>query len=225
MDSDAIVKTASGTEQQESIGVPEGYERIWAENNYYRDGFRNMLWIANIQVLIILALAAFFTFYVKTSKNEDRFFAEAAEGRQMQVEGLDLPNMGKMALTNWVAQAATQIMTFGFNDIDQQFAVSQLNFTAPGWESFYKAMTASKLIENVIEAQQIVTSVPLSPPILLQEGLIEGKYSWVFEMQMLITFRSGGVKQVNTKRVRVVVERVPTSDNPNGIGIGKWFIF
>jgi intracellular multiplication protein IcmL len=225
MDSDAIVKTASGTEQQESIGVPEGYERIWAENNYYRDGFRNMLWIANIQAVIVLVLVIFFAFYVKTAKNEDRFFAEAHDGGEMQMEGLELPNMGKTALSNWVAQAATQIMTFGFNDIDQQFAVSQRNFTAQGWESFYKAMAASKLIENVISAQQIVTSVPESMPILTQEGLIKGKYSWVFDMQMLITFRSGGVKQVNTKRVRVVVERVPTSDNPEGIGIGEWYIY
>jgi hypothetical protein len=162
---------------------------------------------------------------VKTAKNHDRFFAETVEGRQMQVAGLALPNMGKVALTNWVSQATTQIMTFGFNDIDQRFDLSRRNFSEDGWKSFQTAMLDSGLVDSVIKLQQIITAVPQAPPTIIKEGLIRGKYRWVFEMPMLITFRSGGAKQASVKNVRVVLEQVPTRDNPNGIGIGEWYIY
>ena len=224
MDSNTVVKQMSGMEQI-SEGVPDNPDQIKAKNSYYLNGFHKIIWMANIQAIIILVLAAFLAFYVKTAKNNDGFFAETLEGRTMPMVGLELPNMGKIALANWVEEAATQIMTFGFNDIDQRFALSHLNFTPRGWKSFHEAMSNSGLIENVMNAQQIITSVPQSPAILLREGIIMGKYSWAFEMKLLITFRSGGVKQAYTRSVRVVVERVPTRDNPVGIGIGEWYIF
>ena len=200
-------------------------EQVWARNNYYRDGFRILVRVVNIQAIIILAMTAFFYFYVKTAKNEDQFFAEALEGKKMQMVGLDLPNMGKTAVENWVSQAVTQIMTFGFNDIDERFAFSRENFTPDGWTHFQKAMAGSSLITNVIKSQQIITTVLKAPPVLLQEGIINGKYSWVFELQILMTFRAGSVQQASAKTVRAVVEQVPTSANPNAVGIGEWYIY
>jgi len=200
-------------------------QRTWASNIHYRDAFYNIVRIVNVQAVIIAVLAAGLVWQVKTTRNEDIFFAETADGRQMQVVGLDLPNINKTTIANWVAEAATQIMTFGFNDINERFEISRRNFTQRGWERFYRAMTESKLIEGVMKAQQIVTAVPKSTPVLLQEGLIEGKYSWVFSMEMLVTFRSGGAKQTVPKELRIIVEQVPTSENPYGVGIGEWYIY
>lgn len=181
--------------------------------------------IVNLQAIFIVIFSVCFAIYVGTSKRQDRFFAEAQGGRRMQLAGLDLPNMGRIALTNWVEHATTQIMTFGFNDIDERFAVSRLNFTEQGWLSFAKAMTQSGLMDEVVKSQQLITAVPVGSATLVWEGLVKGKYNWSFEMKMLITFRSGGVKRVNLKDVRVVLEPVSTRDNPNGVGIGEWHIY
>ena len=194
------------------------------EDHYYRSGFRTMSRLVNIQLLIILALVFTLAFYVNKKEDRNRYFAETSEGKRMQMVALPLPNMGKAALANWASLAASQIMTFGFNDIDERFALSRANFTQQGWENFRKAMTASGLIDDVIKAQQIVTSVPEDPPILLQEGLVNGKYRWVFDTPLLITFRSGGVKTSRDKTVHMVLERIPTRDNPNGVGIAEWYI-
>lgn len=217
MDSNPEVKTAAPAK------VP--LTPAWRENENYRDGFHMLVWISNIQILIILVLVVCFAFYVKTVKRQDNFFAETAEGRKMQMVGLALPNMGKTAMSLWVSQAATQIMTFGFNDIDQRFELSQHNFTADGWKSFQKAMVDSGLVGNILKTQQILTSVPQGEPELTWEGLDKGKYRWFFNMKMLITFRSGSAKTVATKVVRMVLEQVPTSDNPAAIGIAEWYIY
>ncbi len=196
-----------------------------AKNLYYRDGFRNMARIVNVQAAVIVLLVLLLAFHVYTSKNQDQFFAQTLEGKKMQVPGLYFPNMGKTSLRTWVAQAATQIMTFGFNDVDERFNESRQNFTPAGWESFRTAVIKSGLVDSVIAAQQIISAIPKDTPVLLQEGLIEGVYSWVFEMPLLITVRAGGVHQVVAKRLRVVIEQVPTSANPAGVGIGAWYMY
>jgi len=218
VDRNAIIERTSGD-------IPQGADQAWLQNNYYRDAFLGIMRIANIQAVLILALTLSISVYIHTDKRRDRFFAEAQENRRMQMTGLDFPNMGKVALANWVVQAATQIMTFGFNDINQRLALSQTNFTPNGWESFYKAMVQSELVKNVIAAQQLVTAIPMSPPVLIQQGIIKGKYSWVYEMQMMVTFRSGGVQRAGARTVRMVIEAVSTRDNPTGVGISEWYIY
>lgn len=200
-------------------------ELISEKNAHDRDSFRRLVRIVNIQAAIILCLSFGLLFYMKTWVNKDRYFAEASGKQLMQIRALPLPNMGKNALSNWVSQAVTQIMTFGFNDIDEKFSVSRYNFTSAGWDSFYKAMVASKIVDSIMTAQQLITTIPMSPPVLIQEGLIKGRYSWVFEMPILITFRSGSAQKVNRKNVRVVIEPVPTGDNPNGVGISEWYLY
>ena len=116
-------------------------------------------------------------------------------------------------------------MTFGFNDVDERFALSRRNFTKSGWETFRNAVVASGLIDDMVAAQQIVTSVPDSPPVLTQEGLIDGEYTWIYDMPLLMTFRAGGVKVARSKKVRIVVQKVPTSESPNAVGINEWYIY
>ncbi|MBI3440763.1 MAG: DotI/IcmL/TraM family protein [Proteobacteria bacterium] len=197
----------------------------WEQNNYYRDASRNLMRVANIQVILILLLIFGFFFYAKSTPNPDRYFAESIQGQRVQMLGFSRPIEDKTALSNWVARAATQIMTFGFNDIDQRFSVSKHNFTAKGWDDFYKAMVDSKIVYTIFKSQQLITSVPVEPPLMIQEGLINGKYSWVFDVQMLITFRSGSAKQITRRSVRVVVDQVPTRDNPSGVGISEWYMY
>lgn len=197
----------------------------WQRNETFRDGFYMLVWISNIQIIIIAGLVVLLTLYVKTVQRTDNYFAETVEGRHMRMVGLPLPNMGRTAMAQWVSQAVTQILTFGFNDIDQRFDLSQRNFTADGWKSFRKAMIDSHLVDNIISAQQIVTSVPQGEPTQTWEGLDKGRYRWAFDQTMLITFRSGAVKTVSTKAVHVVLEQVPTADNPAAIGIAEWYVY
>lgn len=202
----------------------EEFSRQEEKNTYYRDGFHNMLRIANIEAVVILAMSFFLAFLIFTAKDKDRFFAETLEGRRMQMAGLPLPNMGSIAITSWVSGAATQIMTFGFNDIDERFSESRGNFTAQGWESFRKAMMVSGLVDEIIKSQQIITSAPSGPVVLVSEGLVKSKYRWTFDVPLLITFRSGSVKLSRFKTARVVVETIPTRENPTGVGIAEWYI-
>ena len=197
----------------------------WQENLNYRDGYKAMIWFVKLQTMGIVALICIMYYFIATHENKDRYFAETVEGQVMQMASLAYPNMGREALADWVSQAAVEIMTFGFNDLDERFDISKNNFTPKGWEAFRKAAIDSKLIENVTNNQQIVTAAPASVPVLMSEGLVMDKYTWTFEMDIMITFRSGSAKQNGVRHLRVVMERTPTAQNPVGVGISEWYMY
>ncbi|MFH1157379.1 MAG: DotI/IcmL/TraM family protein [Pseudomonadota bacterium] len=208
-----------------NMTVSVEFNRNQKRNSYYRDGYRNMIWIANIQVVFILVLSGLLMFYVSTKDRVDRHFAESVEGRSTELSALKSPNMEKTTVTNWAVQSAAQIMTFGFNDVEERFTSSLPLFTPQGWASFKKALVGAGLLDDMYKKQLIFTSVPSKTPVLLKEGLVVDKYQWEFDISLLITYRAGGKSGTIQKTVNVVVEKVPTRSNPAGVGISEWYIY
>jgi intracellular multiplication protein IcmL len=195
---------------------------VVTRNEFYRDGFRNMMYIAIAEAVIIVAMILAFIVYMNTSKAEDRYFATTADGRIMQLVPLSQPNMTRAALLSWVAQAATEVMTFGFHDYERRLQDSSRHFTRSGWASFTTALQKSGIIDAVESSKQVLTAAPRSAPILTQEGVMNGKYRWVIQMPLMVTYRSGTQTKSDNINVQIVVERVPSLESPNGVGIAQW---
>ena len=157
---------------------------VVVRNEFYRDGFRNMLRIAIAESIIIVALIITFIVYMNVSKPQNHYFATTADGRIMQLVPLNLANMGTSALMSWAAQSSTEVMTFGFHDYQRRMQQSSRHFTRHGWESFTNALQKSRIIEAVEANRQVVTAQPRSAPILIQEGVFNGKYRWVVDLPL-----------------------------------------
>ena len=206
------------------MSVSDDLDFLLEGHHDYRAGFCNLMRVVTLQTIVIFVLTAFLLFYVNTHPQRDILSAETTGGKRIPLVSLPFPNMGKVALENWVSQAAVQVMTFGFNDINDRFAESSRYFTPKGWESFSTALVASHIVEDVLTSQQLITAAPRDLPVLLREGLVNDKYTWTFEVKMLLTIRSGGVERNEFKKARIVVEKLPTSENPSGVGIASWFM-
>jgi len=218
-DQTAAPKDAENTEPQEDM---RGLGKVILRNEYYRDGYRSLLKIAFIQGLVIIGLIAAMFFVIQTHQPENRYFATTEDGRLVPMVALSQPNMSTPALMSWVAQASTEVMTFGFNDYRRRLQESSRNFTRRGWESFTQALQRSRIIERVEANQQVVTAAPQGAPVLKSEGLVAGRYQWIIEFPLVVTYQSGAKRDVSNLMVTVVVVRVPRLESPNGIGIEQW---
>lgn len=212
-------------EQANNRVISAPYKRLWSENIDYRDGFKFLSFVVNVQVVVIVILSIALYFYISGDSKGDNFFAANVDAAPVRMIGLDRPNTSRTTLSSWVAKAMVQIMTFGFNDIDEKFDISKNNFTPKGWESFREAMINSGLVATVMENQQVVTSAPVDVPVLAKEGIIKGVYSWVFNTKILITFRAGSAQRISVKRVLVTLQKMPTNENPYGVGISEFYIY
>jgi len=211
----APAQSAQNTGQQ-------ALEIVLARSAHYQAAFKNMLRIVVFETIAIVGLVISLIVYMNVSKPHDIYFATTHDGRQIPLVPLDKPNMQTPALLSWAAQAASEVMTFGFNDYNQRFQKSSRHFTGEGWENFLNAMKKSRTIESVESTQQIVTAVPHSAPILTGEGLYNGRYRWMVNLSLLITYQSGQDKKTTIMTVYLTIERVSTVDSPNGVGISQW---
>jgi intracellular multiplication protein IcmL len=207
------------TPEQEDLG---GLGKVIVRNEFYRDGYRSLLKLALIQVVVILGLIGSMYFVIQIHQPENRYFATTEDGRLVPMIALNEPNMSVPALMSWVAQASTEVMTFGFNDYRRRLQESSRNFTRRGWESFTQALQKSRIIEMVEANQQVVTAAPQGAPILESQGLVAGRYQWVVQLPMVLTYQSGARSRNDSLLVTVVVVRVPRLESPNGVGIEQW---
>jgi intracellular multiplication protein IcmL len=192
-------------------------------NEFYRDGYRSILRIAVIEAFIILALVGAMYFIIEVHQPENRYFATTEDGRLIPTTALSDPNLSVPALMSWSAQAATEVMTFGFNDYKRRLQDSSRNFTRTGWGSFSKALERSRIIEMVEDNQQVVTATPSSAPILVDQGLnAYGVYQWEVDVPLDITYQSGSAVRSDKLNVKLVIVRVPKLESPNGVAIEQW---
>lgn len=199
-----------------------GLGTVVVRNEFYRDGYRSLLRLAFIQGLVIIGLLGTNYFVIHVHQPENRYFATTEDGRLIPMVSLNQPNLSTPALMSWVAQASTEVMTFGFNDYRRRLQESSRNFTRRGWESFTQALQAARIIEMVEANQQVVTAAPQGAPILESEGLVAGRYQWIVQLPLVLTYQSGARTKSDSLLVTVVIVRVPRLESPNGVGIEQW---
>jgi len=199
-----------------------GLGKVVLRNEYYQDGYRLALRVAVIQSFIIIGLIAAMFFVIKVHQPENRYFATTEDGRLIPMVSLTQPNLSNPALMSWVAQAATEVMTFGFNDYQRRLQESSRNFTRRGWESFTNALQSARIIETIEQNSQVVSATPRGAPILQSEGVVNGQYQWVVQLPMTLSFQSGSQKRSVNWMVTLVIVRVPRLESPNGVGIAQW---
>lgn len=195
---------------------------VVVRNEFYRDGYRTMLKVLLVMTLVIFAQIGVMVYIVKTNKMEYRYFATTEDGRLIPMAPLSEPNLSSPALMSWVAQATTEVMTFGFNDYRRRLQEASRNFTRQGWESFSKALERAHIIETVEQNQQVVTATPAGAPVVQSEGVVNGRYQWVIQMPMALSYQSADKVKNDMLLVTLVVVRVPRLESPNGVGIEQW---
>jgi intracellular multiplication protein IcmL len=199
-----------------------GLGKVVLRNEYYRDGYRLALRVAVIQSFVIIGLIAAMFFVIKVHQPENRYFATTEDGRLVPMVSLSQPNLSNPALMSWVAQAATETMTFGFNDYRRRLQESSRNFTRRGWESFTGALQSARIIESIEANSQVISAAPRGAPVLQSEGVINGQYQWIVQIPMVLSYQSGSKTRSNNWLVTLVLVRVPRLESPNGVGIAQW---
>ncbi len=191
----------------------------------YRIGYARLMRLCYLMSFAVIGSVGVLAFMVVSHVPQDRYFAETAEGAMMEVVSLDRPYVTQQALFDWSADAAAQVMTFGFNDYNDKLSAAQNKFTEKGWASFAQEMSGSAFFKNVVNQRQLITSVPAESPLILFEGYSAGKFSWVVEVTLMTTVRSGSLSNSLRQRVRLTIVPVPTAVNPMGIAIDQWVSF
>ena len=196
---------------------------VVSRNSFYRDGQHKLVSIVLLSMaanlMLVLAIG-----YIFLNPPSPVYFATSINGRITPLFPLDEPNQSDSAVLQWANQAATAAFTYNFVNYRTELQASSGFFTAEGWDQFLNALKDSNNLDAVKAKKLIVSAVATRAPVILQKGLLNGRYSWRVQMPILVTYQSASEFSQQNNVVTMLITRVSTLNSPRGIGIAQFVV-
>lgn len=192
-------------------------------NRFYKDGQRKMV-VALLFSLTMNIVLGVLMGYILTHPPAPKYFATSVNGRITPLFPLDEPNQSDSAVLQWASQAASAAFTYNFVNYRDELQASSGFFTAEGWQQFLTALQESNNLDAVKAKKLIVSAVATRAPIILQKGMLNGRYSWRIQMPILVTYQSASEFSQQNNIVTMLITRVSTLNSPRGIGIAQFVV-
>lgn len=196
---------------------------VTMRNNFYRDGQRKMMVILLLSILGNFILASMLV-YIIMHPPAPKYFATSINGRITPLFPLNEPNQSDSAVLQWANQAAIAAFTYNFVNYRSELQASSGFFTAEGWDQFLNALQQSNNLEAVKAKKLIVSAVATRAPVILQKGILNGRFAWRVQMPVLVTYQSASEFTQQSNVVTMLISRVSTLNSPRGIGIAQFVV-
>ena len=194
-------------------------ERVKARNDFYRDSYRKIM-LGLLCAIIVVVIQMGVIWYLATHRPKPTYFATNAQGGLIKLTPLERPNMSEATIIQWATDAATAAYTFNFSDYRRQLGQTQANyFTSDGWKAFLKQLDSTNLLKTVLAERLVVSAAVTRAPVVKASGLSRGKYTWVIQMPMVVTYQSSEETRSSNLLVTLTIQRVSLLDSPRGVGV------
>jgi intracellular multiplication protein IcmL len=202
--------------------VEDAVEQVTMRAAYHKDNSRKVLFALLLCAVIILA-QVITIIYVVTHPPEAKYFATSTDGRIMPLVPLEQPNLSQAALLQWANTAAIAAYNYDFVNYREALQEASAYFTPDGWNSFMAALNSGPL-QNVISKKLIVTAVATGAPVIVQQGVLDGTYTWKVQMPMLVTYQSASQNQQDSVTITMLITRISTLTSARGVGIAQFIV-
>jgi intracellular multiplication protein IcmL len=200
-----------------------GLELIRLRNYFYRDGYRNTMTalLGSIVVNILLIAIVALQYYIRPAPV---YFATQTDGKLIEIQPLYEPLVDEEMLLTWASRAG--LAAFSYNFLDYQDDLQQMRqyFTPAGFDNYLTALQQSGNLETVLSKRLVVKAVVTEVPVIVQHGLIKGRYAWKIEIPMLISYVSASETIEQPILLTMLISRVSTQDKPQGIAIAQFVV-
>lgn len=199
----------------------EAQELQFTKNNLYRDHYKIALNGA-IFMGIVCALLSVILAMVSLYPPQTKYYATTTTGIIVPLHSLSEPVVTKPYLLQWASLAAKATYNLDFNDYKKQMVAAETYFTNDGFLKYKEALKESGLLNTVTDKKVMMSAIVSGDPVIVREFIEYGRYNWVVQLPMLVTFSSAS----DTKRIHTLVtmriQRVPVLNANNGIQISNY---
>jgi intracellular multiplication protein IcmL len=193
-------------------------ELIRARNEFYRDNYRKVFGALLLMIVVNIILLGLIYFIV-TNPPSPKYFATTSEGKIIKLQPLNQPVIAPQVLLQWASRAAVEAYTYNFANYRESFQNLQNKFTPDGWKNFERALKASRMLETVMAKKLVVTAVATGTPVILDQGVVNGRYVWKVNMPILVTYQSASEVTQVPLVITMIVSRVSPINYPEGIAV------
>jgi intracellular multiplication protein IcmL len=201
--------------------VYDALEAVRHRNTFYRDSYRKLV----LAILILLLIAAGLVGAIiglVTIQPTPTYFAATDTGRIIPLVPLNKPNLPDKAVLQWASEAAVSVYSYNYVDFRKVFQDNKRYFTAEGWKSFTQALSLSANLDMVKAKKYIVSAVLAAAPVITNQYLLHGRYTWKVQMPLLVTFENATERNDQRFLISLTIRRISTLDDIYGIGITQF---
>lgn len=201
----------------------EELKTVELRDDFYRDGIGKIT-IIGAGIFFAIALVVSLSLYLHFTKPPPLVFAVANDWRIQSEVPLGQPYLSITDLLQWAGNTIPIVFNYDFIDYNEQLKNNIKYFTANGWKVFLNYLNSYVNYTNVQSYRLFVTAIPKGAPVLLNQGLLSGRYGWWIQMPIEIKF--AGFKPGPNRLVtfQVLIVRVSTLNNLSGVAIENMII-
>lgn len=190
------------------------------ESNFYRDYYHYFFYLMMIIILLLLIIVALVLYQI-ANRPLPEFAAKQADNQSMSLISFDEPNLLPDTILRFASKAAVTAYTFDFVNFEKQLTLARPFFTEAGWADFNSSI--SRVVSTIVQNQLFVSGVVAGTPVISNQGpLPEKGYVWRVQIPFLVTYQSANTSSQRNYYVILTIIHVPTSVNPQGIGIDQF---
>jgi intracellular multiplication protein IcmL len=205
------------------MALKDAVATVLNRNAFYRDGYRLLLRVSLIQLVVIVFLIASLVGMAMLIKTRQVYFATTSDGRIIPIVALSEEFRSQADVITWAAETAQNVMSFGYNDYRARLQQVEGDFTPTGWDSFNKALKDSNILDAVQARKLDISLVINAAPEIINAGVRDGvHYSWDLRFPVTIKFDGAEPPQPISAKLLLRIARVSTLENPDGISIEQW---
>ena len=196
---------------------------VQLRNDFYRDNYRKVVGALLLSAFIILLLGGAIV-YIITHPPAPQYFATSVDGRITPLIPLAQPNLSNAAILQWANEAAISSYTYNFVNYRKALQDASQYFTPEGWQAFLSALKSSNNLDAVTAKKLIVTAVATGAPVIQEQGVLLGRYTWRVQMPMLVSYQSANQVSQQNVMVNMLITRISTLSSARGIGIAQFVV-
>ena len=203
-----------------NTSAPDNTKSSRDDNAFYRDHYHQVLMVL-VGILLIVFIAIGFVFYQMLHRPLPVFYAKDVNNQTMELNAFNAPNRLPETILRWATKAAISAYTFDFVNYNRQIAAVKPYFTESGWNDYQQSVQG--LIETIVQNKLFINGVVSGAPVISNEGPLPGiDYAWRVQIPFLVTYQSANITTKRDFYVALTIIHVPTSVNPQGIGIDQF---
>jgi hypothetical protein len=136
---------------------------------------------------------------------------------------LESPYYNERYVAGWVSRLAMKVMSLSFTQLEYNIRAAEKDFTKEAYEIFISELEAADMPVFIKNNRVIMKAAPQSKARLISKGLLNGRYTWAFELPVLLTYQTHNETYRENKKITAIVVR-SNEPNHNMIAVNHWFV-
>jgi len=142
---------------------------------------------------------------------------------------MDVAHRGEEQIGKWLMTAVSEIMMFEKPDYKASLREARPYFDAVGYKEYLTFLQSNNILKVLGSEEYYIRSFVQEIPFLLNEGAVDGRFRWLFEVEVMTSYMDRSMKDYKNAApvnqgvvLKIQVGRSPDAKGEHGVFIESW---